>query len=194
MTATNKIAHLVAYLHKEFGDKIIPALPPEAQQIIHDTTWDEEGRPSSKVDRELDDIMEEHDKLDFIDMEYIANLETSNHSSVSTNFTPKLTNAAPVAFIPEVDDCLVSTFGTTLSKSPRHGRKSPSFPNSTDTASTYSETSISSRTTRNENDIGEMKQLLRQLVEAQCSTSTTSTQRSRRNEAESSQGGSANGV
>ena len=138
--------------------------------------------------------MEEHDKLDFVDMAYFVNQEANNQSSVSTNFTPKLTNTAPIAFIPEVDDCSISTFDTTLSKSHRYGRKTSSNSTSTDTASTYSETSNSSRTTKNENDIGEMKQLLRQLVEAQCNTSPTPTQRSRSNEAGHPKGSPVGGV
>ena len=192
--ATNKIAHIAAYLHREFGDKILSSLPPAAQQTIHDTTWDEDGKPSSKIDRELDDIIDEDNALDFVDTAYFTKVAASSSSSVSQTFTPKLSDGAPVAFIPEVDDCSVSTFGTNMSKSPLSNKISHSSRDkSTDNVSIYSGTSMSSRVSKVETDMGEMKSMLRQLVDAQCKASTAPTQRSCSSKAGQSDGCSAGG-
>ena len=188
--ATEKIAHIAAYLHREFGDKIMSSLPPESQKLIRDTTWDKDGRPSSKIDRELDDIIDE-DALDFVDKAYFTKTEENTSPAVSNNFMPKLTEA-PIDFIPEVDECSVSTFGTTMSKSPKSARVShTSIDRNNDNVSTFSDSSMASRVSKVETNMGEMKSMLRQLVEAHCKTSPPPTQRSRSTMAEPSKGGSA---
>ena len=139
-------------------------------------------------------IFVKDDAIDFIDKAYFPKVEITNSSSVSTNFTPKLSDSAPMAFIPQVDDCSVSTFGTTMSKSPTsHKISRASSDKVMDNVSPYSDTSMTSRVSKVENDMGEMKSMLRQLVEAQCNTSPASTQRSRSNtKAGQSDGCSAN--
>ena len=60
-----------------------------------------------------------------------------------------------------------------------------------DNVSTFSDSSMASRVSKVETNMGEMKSMLRQLVEAHCKTSPPPTQRSRSTMAEPSKGGSA---
>ena len=98
------------YLHREYGDSVLASLPVDAQQIIHDTTWDEEKqRPISKLDKELDDILDAGDALEYVDLE-LFNLQekpATQQSKISDKF------------IPLVDNSSVSTFRTVHSNSPK---------------------------------------------------------------------------
>ena len=100
--AKEKIANLGAYLHKEYGDEILQSLPVETQQVISEVTWDSEtGRPLSKLDRELDDIIQDGENLEFVDI------------SLLTNNSERPTSAIPSdTFVPQLDTTSVSTFGT----------------------------------------------------------------------------------
>lgn len=106
-----RIANLGAYFHKAYGDPILQTLPVETQQIISEVTWDPEtGRPLSKLDRELDDILEDGDTLEYVDISLITSTSSDRPSSV----TPSCT------FVPQLDSTSVSTFGTVAPPTTRH--------------------------------------------------------------------------
>ena len=52
-----------AFLHKEYGDDILPSWPVDAQEIIANTTWDESGQLLFQVDVELDAILTTDDVI-----------------------------------------------------------------------------------------------------------------------------------
>ena len=120
--AKEKIANLGAYLHKEYGNQILQSLPVETQQIISEVTWDEEtGRPLSKLDRELDDILQTGDSLEFVDI------------SLLTNETDRPATAPSDTFVPQLDTTSVSTFGTLSPSRPQKSSATISPPSSPDT-------------------------------------------------------------
>ena len=101
--AKDKIANLGAYLHKEYGDDILQSLPADTQRAISKVTWDPEtDRLLSKLDRELDDILEDGASLEFVDISLI----TSPSSECPASIAPSNT------FVPRLDTDSVSTFGT----------------------------------------------------------------------------------
>ena len=189
-----KIAHLPAFLHRAYGDKIMSQFAPKIQEMIKDTTWNEQGQPISKIDRELDTIITEDDAIDFVDITYFAENEEISPHKASEKFNPRLTEA-PVPFVPEMDQYSVSTFGTAASKSPRKLRGSPA-PSKVgeDSGTVDSSVSMVSRVSKVESDIGDVKQMLQRLVAAHCSSKTPPAQRSCDKQAELSQGDSARGV
>ena len=65
------IANLGPYLHKHYGDDLLPSLPADTQELISKTKWDDQGRPISQLDQELDDILAVDDSLDFIDIQFL---------------------------------------------------------------------------------------------------------------------------
>ena len=74
----------------------------EIQELIHKCTQDEEtGRPLTKLDRELDDILKIDDDLDYVDITLITKEETRPNEAIASTI-----------FVPELDDNTVSTFGT----------------------------------------------------------------------------------
>ena len=76
------------------------------EESIHDCTWDEEtGRPITKLNRELDDILQSVKDLDYVDISLITQ-ETARPSDASASDT----------FIPQLDTNTVSTFGTVKEK------------------------------------------------------------------------------
>ena len=74
--AKEKVVHLAAFLHREYGDKILRSFEASTQQIVKETTWDENDRPISKLDRELDEMIAEDDKIDYVDTSFFAEIET----------------------------------------------------------------------------------------------------------------------
>ena len=71
--AQDRIANLGPYLHKTYKDVILPSLSKEIQESIHDCTLDEEtGRPLTKLDRELYDILQSGEELDYVDISLIT--------------------------------------------------------------------------------------------------------------------------
>ena len=45
----------------------------EMQETIHNYTWDDEtGRPLTKLDREIDDILQLGEDLDYVDMSLLT--------------------------------------------------------------------------------------------------------------------------
>jgi len=69
-----KIAHLPAFLVKAYGNKIQSQFSPNVQENISETTWNENGKP----DCELDDIINADDAIDFVDISYFAEVETTS--------------------------------------------------------------------------------------------------------------------
>lgn len=156
-TARGKIAHLGTYLHREYGDAVLASLPVEAQQVIHDTTWDEDKqRPVSKLDKELDDILDAGDALEFVDIELIKTQEKPAAQS------PAISDK----FIPQLDNSSVSTFGTVPSRSPKLNRSDLAMINrcSSSTMSEVTEATMESRVSKMEEDCDEIKAMLRTLI------------------------------
>ena len=76
------------------------------QQLIHECTWDEEtGRLLTKLERELNDILQTGDDLDYVDISLIATETIQPNNAVTSN-----------TFIPELDTNSISTFGTVKDK------------------------------------------------------------------------------
>ena len=144
------------YLHREYGDSILASLPVEAQQIIHDTTWDEEKqRPISKLDKELDDILDAGDALEYV------NLELINLQEKPATQQPKISDK----FIPLVDNSSVSTFGTVHSNSPKRSTTGLALiTGSSSTMSEVTEATMESRVSKMEEDCVEIKNMLRTLI------------------------------
>lgn len=100
--AQDRIANLVTYLRKAYGDPIPQSLSINMQQLIHECTWDEEiGRPLKKLDREVDNILKTGDDLDYVDNSLITMETTQLSDTIESN-----------TFITELDTNTVSTFGT----------------------------------------------------------------------------------
>ena len=147
--ARDKIAHLGPYLHKGYGDDILPSLPSDTQAVIYSTIWDDKtGRPSSKLDVELDRILDEDDGIDFVDLTLFEETTTpTSPSTISTTFQPKL------------DDTSVSTFGQPTTSPKRTAAVSLDAE-----ASIKSEVTIESRVTKMETGLGNMEKLLEQIL------------------------------
>ena len=88
--ATERIANLGAYLHKEYGDEVLKSLPVEVQAQVKDFTWDTDtGRPTSKLDRELDNILKDGEDLEFVDMSLVNKSdERPSSATLSNTFIP----------------------------------------------------------------------------------------------------------
>ena len=189
------MVHLAAFLHKEYGNKILSSFEPDTQKVIKETTWDKDNKPISKLDRELDAIIESDDNLNYVDMSYLQ--EQDSKLATSTNpftiFEPKLTEQAPIPFIPAVDDATVSTFGTMASRSP--GRSTnDGISIAKTTSSEASMVSIMSRVSKVEENMGDMKNMLQQILSAQTNRTEKPTQASCNKKAGESKGSSARGV
>ena len=132
-TAKDKIANLGAYLHKEYGDAILSSLPVETQQVISEVTWDPDtGRPLLKLDRELDDILQDGKTLEYVDISLLT----------STNERPTSVPASDT-FVPQLDTTSVSTFGTAT---PQRQTKASATINTPATPDTDTTTVVSSMT------------------------------------------------
>ena len=193
--AKEKVIHLAAFLHKTYGNKILTSFDPATQITIKETTW-ENGKPISKLDRELDDILESDDNIDYIYISYFEEHDSKLTASTnpSTIFEPKLTENAPVAFVPAIDDGTVSTFGTTLSKSPGKPSLEDGLSIARTSSSEASMVSVLSRVSKVEENMGDMKSLLQQILSAQKESNSKPTQPSCNKEAEGPKGSSARGV
>ena len=194
-TAKEKVVHLAAFLHKEYGDKILPSFEAATQKIVKETTWNEDNKPISKLDRELDAILESDDNLEYVDTSYFE--EHDSRLTVSTNpstiFEPKLTEQAPVPFIPAIDDATVSTFGTASSRSP--GKLSnDGLSIARTTSSEMSMVSVLSRVSKVEESMGDMKSMLQQILSAQTNRAEKPTQASCSKKAGDSKESPAKGV
>ena len=190
--AKEKTVHLAAFLHKEYGDKLLSSFEPETQKLIKETTWDEDNKPISKLDRELDAIIDSDDKLDYVDMTHFQEQDSKLTASTnpSTIFEPKLTEQAPVPFIPAVDDDTVSTFGTMASRSPGE-LSNDSISIAKTSSSEMSMVSVMSRVSKVEESMGDMKSMLQQILSAQTNRTEKPTQASCSQKAGEPKGSSA---
>ena len=120
-------------MHKEYGDAILSSLPVETQQVISEVTWDPDtGRPLSKLDRELDDILQDGETLEYVDISLLT----------STNERPTSVPASDT-FVPQLDTTSVSTFGTAT---PQRQTKASATINTPATPDTDTTTVVSSMT------------------------------------------------
>ena len=149
--AQERIANLGPYLHKAYGNDILPSLPADMQESISEVTWDEAtGRPLTKLDRELDDIIECGDNLDYIDLTVLDDVD---------NRPPAPSNT----FIPQLDNESVSTFGTI--KTNNNPTASLSRKRSSNTVvSEMTIDTLDSRVSNMEMSFTEMKAMLHVLV------------------------------
>ena len=157
--ATERIANLGAYLNQAYGDKVLKSLPAEVQAQVKEVTWDEvTGRPLSKLDRELDSILQEGEDLEFVDMS-LATIENERPS------TAPLSNT----FISHVDSESLSTFGTSSPyKTSTEGKLSyalASYSTNTDEHTAISEMTLNSRVQKMENKFDNIEELLHILVD-----------------------------
>ena len=150
----DRIANLGPYLHKAYGDAILPSLSIEMQESIHDCTCDEEtGRPLTKLDRELDDILQSGEDLDYVDISLITQ-ETVRPSDAIASDT----------FIPQLDTNTVSTFGTVKEKTTKTTGLSKTHDVDADDKSTLSGITLDSRMSKMEVEFSSMSDMLKILV------------------------------
>ena len=158
--ARDKIANLGAYLHRAYGDAILLSLPADTQEIIANTEWDETNdRPVSLLDKELDDILNQGDEIEFVDLSI---LEAQN-----TNRPDVLQPAQK--FVPQLDTTSVSTFGTMAVAGTANAVTPLKTPDCDDdnrsTVSAMTMETMDSRMSKMENGFGAMQMLLQKLVE-----------------------------
>ena len=114
-----------------------------------------EKRPVSKLDKELDDILDAEDALDYVDIELIK-----LHEKPATQ-SPSISNK----FIPQLDNSSVSTFGTAPTTSPKlHKTGLALITGSSSTMSEVTEATMESRVSKMEDDCVEIKNMLRTLI------------------------------
>ena len=157
--ATERIANLGAYLHQTYGDKVLKSLPAEVQAQVKEVTWDEvTGRPLSKLDRELDNILQEGEDLEYVDMSLITR-EDERPSTATLSTT----------FIPHVDSESVSTFGTSspykVSTEGKLSQALTSYTTNTDEHTAISDMTLDSRVLKMENKFDNIEELLHVLVD-----------------------------
>ena len=151
------------------------------QQQIKETTWDEKtGRPQSKLDLELDDILASGETMDYVDMTLLE--ETITRPV-----------AAKTTFIPQLDDDSVSKFGTVKDKKTRSiGLTRSTIPDD-DSNTLASSVTMDSRMSVIEHDFSGMKNMLSKIFD-KVNTGSTVTQPSTIQEAGSTSVPSATGV
>ena len=148
------IANLGSYLHKAYGDSILQSLSIEMQESIHDCNWDDEtGRPLTKLDRELDDILQSGEDLDYVDISLITQ-ETVRPSDAIASDT----------FIPQLDTNTVSTFGTVKEKNTKTVGLSKTHDVDIDDKSILSGITLDSRMSKMEVEFSSMSDMLKILV------------------------------
>ena len=156
-----RVAHLAAYLHKEHGDKILSSLSATQQKMVKETEWDEDGRPISKVEQELDDILDMGSTMDYVDVSFLEKSEAT--PAASSSFAPRA-SPVPMNFVPVADDSSVSTFGTAVFKSPGKSSTQPFLSSSSGSATVNSSVTMESRVSQVESTLGDMKAMLQQIV------------------------------
>ena len=152
--ARERIAHLGPYLHKTFGDKILTSLPVTTQQEISKITWDEKtGRPVSKLEKELDDILTEGTNLDFIDMSLLEDKDPKRPEATAPSDT----------FIPKLDTDSHSTFGT-VKQTETTNSAGLKKTYTQDSGTVVSEMTLDTRITEMESKFDNIETMLRLLV------------------------------
>ena len=104
------ILHPKNYEDQQYKDPILQSLTASAQELISEVAWESvSGRPLTKLYRELDDIVEAGDTLEYVNIFFITS--TVEHP---------LTIITSDTFIPQLDTDSVLTFGIIkLSATPR---------------------------------------------------------------------------
>ena len=161
LQAQCRVAHLAAYLHKEHGDNILSSLSAAQQQMVAETEWDKDGRPISKVEQELDDILDMGSTMDYVDVSFLEKSEAP--TVASSSFAPRAP-PVPVSFVPMADDSSVSTFGTAVFKSPAKSASQPFLSSSSGSATVNSSVTMESRVSQVESTLGDMKAMLQKIV------------------------------
>ena len=144
---------------------ILQSLSIEMQTQIHECTWDEEtGRPLSKLDRELDNILETRNELDYVDISLITKEDTRPGDVDASN-----------TFIPELDTNTVSTFGTVKNKNTEAIGLSKTPITDVDDKFILSGIMLDSRMSKMEEEFSNMTNMLKILV-GRANTGNTDTQ------------------
>ena len=142
----------------------------------------------TKLDRELDDILENGNNMEYIDLTILAPIDERPESLRPSN-----------TFIPDLDNGSISTFGTVNTKK----KKSPSLSRKhstdtiTDSSTVFSEMTLDtlgSRVTNMETDFSDMKAMLQILVARKPTDSTVTQPPASTTAADASQSASADGV
>ena len=151
------IAHLGPYLHKHYGDDLLVSLPSDTQELIQNTDWDAEGRPLSKIDKELDDILANDEAMDYVDLQFLQ------------NESPSKSTATPISskFIPKLDDESVSTFRPHQHANLGDSTSSRAMELDNDDRSTVSALTLDSRISHMEQEFGSMRALLETIANNQ---------------------------
>ena len=124
------------------------------QETIHDCTWDDEtGRPLTKLDRELDDILQSGEDLDYEDMSLITQEPTRPREATTSN-----------TCIPQLDTNTVSTFGTVKDKTTRTIGLTRTQEVDADDKSILSRITLDSRMSKMETEFSSMSDMLKILV------------------------------
>ena len=156
--AQERIANLGPYLHKAYGDPILVSLPADMQDLIQEVTWDEKtGRPLTKLNRELDDILEKGSNMEYVDLTMLATIDERPDPHAPSN-----------TFIPNLDSGSISTFGTVKTKKKQLPSLSRTRSTDTDSSTVFAEVTLDtlgSRVTNMETDFSDMKAMLQILVE-----------------------------
>ena len=139
------------YLHRHYGIDILSSLSVEIQRVIKGTTWDEEKqRPISLLGKELDEILETKEDLDYVDISFLQ----------VTEETAKLSTPMSDKFIPHLDDTSASTFVHSLSPLSNNDK----IQSCSITRITLSDVTIESRVSKIEEDCGKVKNMLKTLL------------------------------
>ena len=154
--AKDRIAHLGAYLHRIYGADVLLSLPVETQEEIHETIWDEEkDRPVSKLERELDEVIEAGETIEFVDLSLITE-ETSKPEAASTPISSK--------FVPVLDTSSISTFGTSPGMTNPSSSISKSIALHGDSQTTVSDVTIESKVSKLEEGYLEIRDTLKLIA------------------------------
>ena len=147
--------------------KLLPALTPNLQQVIRDTVWDEEtGRPISKLDRELDAIIDGDEALDYVDASYLSHSTTTPSAPTAKSPSGDKFSPVPQEFTPVRDEWSVSTFGTAAYKTPQKEATAPSLQDTADSSTIVSGITMDTRVSKVESDLGDIKSMIEKLLNA----------------------------
>ena len=122
----------------------------------------------SKIDKELDDIIDCDEALDYVDAPFLNKpepkmLSSSSATQASSVFQPRA-SPVPMQFVPDQDDDSVSTFGTAAYKTPAKFSPQPSLEDTQESSTVISSITMESRVSQVESTLGDLKSMLQTLV------------------------------
>ena len=127
--------------------------------MTHDCTWDEKtGRPVTKLDRELDDVLQTKDNLEYVDISLITKEVIRPSDAIASS-----------TFILELDTGTRSNFGRVKDKTLKAIGLSRIPPSDADEKSTISGITLDIRMSKMEEELSSMSDMLKILV---CRTNT----------------------